>query len=119
MRRQGAVPLERRLVHPDEAYLVPGEDVRDGDASLDCLEVHKRTVFCHSSSFQKGLRLTIRVEGETDRGTMLPSTVCHAVLAVHGVRSNVLIRSFNDFPLHLEKEKYFMTETTLIDRKSV
>jgi hypothetical protein len=36
---------------------------------------------------------------------MLPSMACHTILAVHGVRSNVLISSFNDFSLHLEKEK--------------
>jgi hypothetical protein len=35
-------------------------------------------------------------------------------LAIHGVRSSVLIRSFNDFLLHLEREKNFMAETTLI-----
>ena len=45
---------------------------------------------------------------------MLPSPACRAVLAVNQVRSNVHIRSFNDFPLHLEKEKYLMPETTLI-----
>ena len=36
---RGTRALDRCLVYPDEVYLVPGEDVRDSDASLDCLEV--------------------------------------------------------------------------------